>query len=327
MTMFTKPADAQHLDYSLGKLFLGSLISLTLLVSGCSPIDHGEIEIQPSRTAQATLTFTPLQTKTNTPSPTRTSIPSTQTAIPPTPTLGIGSTITGKDGMTLLYVPGSEFIMGSNNGSEDERPVHTLYLDAFWIDQTEVTNKMYVSCVDAGVCKESTDTSAPAHSSYYGDAEYDNYPVINVDWNMAKTYCEWMDRRLPTEAEWEKAARGTDQRAYPWGNDAPNNNLLNYYLTMQGGTTEVGRYPNGASPYGALDMAGNVWEWISSLFKPYPYSAADGREDLSASGARALRGGAWSLNGTNVRSANRDGNSPSYTEHLIGFRCAMSAVP
>ena len=123
--------------------------------------------------------------------------------------LGIGSTITGKDGMTLLYVPAGEFTMGSDRGRPDEKPVHKVILDAFWIDQTEVTNKMYALCVDAAVCEEPTDTSSSTHSSYYGNAEYDNYPVIYVDWNMAKTYCEWADRRLPTEAEWEKVARGT----------------------------------------------------------------------------------------------------------------------
>jgi formylglycine-generating enzyme required for sulfatase activity len=245
----------------------------------------------------------------------------TETSIPITPTLGVGSImISETDGMVLLYVPAGEFTMGSNNGNDDEKPVHTVYLDSFWIDETEVTNAMYSKCEHDGKCGQPSDTSS------YDNSNYANHPVLNISWNHAKAYCEWADRRLPTEAEWEKAARGTDQRAYPWGNDAPNNNLLNYYNNMQG-TTEVGKYPNGASPYGALDMAGNVWEWVSSLFKPYPYSAADGREDLSASGSRALRGGSWSLNGINVRSANRDGNSPLYTEHLIGFRCAMSATP
>jgi formylglycine-generating enzyme required for sulfatase activity len=181
----------------------------------------------------------------------------------PTPAPGIGSTMTGKDGMTLLYVPAGEFTMGSET-SDNEKPIHTVNLDAFWIDKTEVTNAMYATCVDAGVCNPPSNTISYTRKSYYGDSEFAEYPVIYVDWNMAKTYCGWAGRRLPTEAEWEKAGRGTGGNIYPWGNDAPNNSLLNYNSEV-GDTTEVGAYPDGASVYSALDMAGNVWEWVSSL--------------------------------------------------------------
>jgi formylglycine-generating enzyme required for sulfatase activity len=239
-----------------------------------------------------------------------------------TPMPGIGSTIfSEKDGMTLVFVPAGEFTMGSNLYS-DEQPIHKVTLDSFWIDQTEVTNKMYALCVQARACQPPSSTNSHTRKDYYGVSEFDNYPVIYVDRNKAKTYCEWAGRRLPTEAEWEKAARGTDGRTYPWGNDAPNSNLLNYNKNV-GDTTEVGKYPAGASIYSALDMAGNVWEWVSSLYQSYPYSASDGREDLNATGSRVLRGGAWYDLNSGVRSASRlefTLNSYGY----FGFRCVIS---
>jgi formylglycine-generating enzyme required for sulfatase activity len=182
---------------------------------------------------------------------------------------------------------------------------------------------MYYLCVQAGVCKEPTNTRSYTHDTYYGNAKFDNYPVIYVNWNMAKTYCEWVDRRLPIEAEWEKAARGTDANIYPWGNEAPNPNLLNYNSNI-GDTSEVGKYSDGKSIFGALDMAGNVWEWVSSLYQPYPYKAEDGRENLNSSEARVFRGGSWVYFDYDVRSANRGGYDPSNTDDTFGFRCAAS---
>jgi serine/threonine-protein kinase len=139
---------------------------------------------------------------------------------------------------------------------------------------------------------------------------------------MAKTYCEWRDARLPTEAEWEKAARGTDERVYPWGNQISCDNA-NYYK-CNGDTTSVGSYSSGVSPYGIFDMAGNVWEWVSSLYQNYPYSATDGRENLTASGSRALRGGAWNHLDVNVRASSRSWVDPSYFDNFVGFRCSRS---
>ena len=261
-------------------------------------------------------TQTAMARRTNTPSKSMSTVEAfaTQSAIPQlsfTPALGIGSTMTGTDGMTLLYVPAGEFTMGSDNGEANEKPVHTVNLDAFWIDETEVTNAMYAKCVDAGICDSPGRTNSNTHDSYYGNPEFDNYPVIYVDWNMAKTYCELANRRLPTEAEWEKAARGINGNLYPWGNGVPNNNLLNFNKVV-GDTTEVGTYPYGVSPYGAYDMAGNVLEWVSSLYKSYPYDSVDGREDLISLGTRALRGGSWVSNGELVRSSKRSGNDRSY---------------
>jgi eukaryotic-like serine/threonine-protein kinase len=176
---------------------------------------------------------------------------------------------------------------------------------------------MYAKCVDAGKCDQ------PSNTDYFSNSRYANHPVVTVDWNMANAYCSWADRRLPTEAEWEKAARGTDGRIYPWGNDAPNDTLLNYNQNV-GGTTEVRNYPSGKTIYGAYDMAGNVWEWVSSLHKPYPYDATDGREDMSSSGDRVLRGGSWGGDDDFARSASRNRLDPSYANDDIGFRCARS---
>ena len=266
----------------------------------------------PSPTNPFTTTPTSEPATTNTPSP-------TETSAPPTLVFDIGSTMTSeKDDMILVYVPAGEFTMGSDNGDDDEKPVHKVNLDAFWIDQTEVTNALFAKCV------QDSDCTQPSDLTYYIDSNYADHPVVYVSWEAAKAYCAWADRRLPTEAEWEKAARGESAFTYPWGNDTPNNNLLNYNSAV-GDTTEVGKYPDGASPYGALDMAGNVWEWVSSLYGPYPYDATDGREDLSVSGVRERRGGAWPYYGPfSVRSANRDWTDPRDSYGKLGFRCSRS---
>ena len=215
-------------------------------------------------------------------------------------------------------------MMGSEDGDDDEKPVHTVYLDSFWIDQTEVTNKMYVMCAKAGGCYPPHSTRSMSHVLYFNIPEFENFPVISVTWEQAKIYCEWVGRRLPTEAEWEKAARDTDGRTYPWGEEV-DCDKANYTFGCVGDTTKVGSYSGGRSLYGVFDMAGNIEEWVSSLYLPYPYSATDGRENLSASGSRVLRGGSWSGSINDVRSANRNWLEPSKANNSIGgFRCALS---
>ena len=234
--------------------------------------------------------------------------------------------MTDAKGVSMRLVPAGEFTMGSENGSDDEKPIHQVYLDAYYMDKYEVTNALYEACVNAGVCDPPHKTSSYTHSSYYGNSQYDNYPVIKVDWYQAQTYCEWRGARLPTEAEWEKAARGTDRRGYPWGNESPNSNLLNYNQNV-GDTTEVGKYPAGASIYGALDMAGIVWECVADWYDSNYYASSPSLnpQGPSSGDGRVLRGGAWG-NGSNfVRSAFRLGDLPSLADgSYFGFRCARS---
>jgi formylglycine-generating enzyme required for sulfatase activity len=249
------------------------------------------------------------------------------TEVQGTPIPGIGSTIIStKDGMTLLYVPAGEFTMGSEEGDSDEKQGPTVNLDSFWIDKTEVTNAMYSKCVNNGSCNPPVSTKSYTRDNYYGNAEFDNYPVIYVDWNMAKAYCEWVDRRLPTEAEWEKAARGTDGRIYPWANDTLSSNLLNYDDNV-GDTTEVGNYPDGASPYGALDMAGNVWEWVADWYDANYYAMlgenASNPQGPASGQYRVLRGGSWINRANHVRSADRGWFEPE-DFYYVGFRCSRS---
>lgn len=265
-----------------------------------------------------TLTITPSFTS-QPPISTATEVSFTLT---PTSTLGIGSTMIGEDGMNLVFVPAGEFTMGSDVNPR-EQPIHQVTLDAYWIDQTEVTNAMYAKCVAANKCAPPSNTSSYRHAGYFGNPEFDNFPVIYVLWNDAVSYCTYVGRRLPTEAEWEKAARGTDANIYPWGDAEPNDNLLNFGRFV-GDPTKVGSYPAGSSIYGAFDMGGNVEEWVSSLYQPYPYDANDGREDLSSSGNRVLRGGSWKLGYGDVRSFSRNNVSPSFSLYVIGFRCSRS---
>ena len=252
----------------------------------------------------------------------------TKTPIP-TPTLGIGSTMTGENGETLVYVPAGEFTMGSENGDSNEKPVHTVYLDAFWIDQTEVTNKQYQACVDAGTCEPPSSKSSDTHPSYYENPEFDNYPVVYVNWYKASRYCEvWAGGDLPTEAQWEKAARGTDERAYPWG-ETIDCDKANYQSSCVGDTSPVRNYESGKSPYNVYDMAGNVWEWVNDYYQS-DYYAALGSSASNPLGPesgyqyRVLRGGSWFSYDYDVRSAYRNWIVPSFTNNFVGFRCARS---
>jgi formylglycine-generating enzyme required for sulfatase activity len=252
-------------------------------------------------------TFTSTQ-----PLPTSTS---TNTAIPPP------AQIIDEHRITMRLVSAGDFIMGSDSGMEDEQPVKILFLDAFYIDKYEVTNLQYKACVGAGACLSPKEVESSTRTDYYNNAEFNNYPVVNVDWNMARSYCEWRGARLPTEAEWEKAARGPEGSTYPWGDEVSCNEAN--YFGCQEDTAPVSSFGNGLSEYGVHNMAGNVIEWVSSLYLPYPYDMFDGREDLEASGERVLRGGSWldSDSENEVRSAYRQMADPSHFSENIGFRC------
>jgi formylglycine-generating enzyme required for sulfatase activity len=197
--------------------------------------------------------------------------------------------------MPMVFIPEGEFTMGSNTGDDDEKPPHPVFLDAFWIDKFEVTNTQYAMCLNAGVCKPPSSNNSNTRNGYFGIPQFNNYPVVYVSWEDANRYCGWAGKRLPTEAEWEKAARGTDSRVYPWGNTF-DKNLLNSYESGKGDTTAVGSYPpNSASPYGAMDMAGNVWEWVADWYGDnyYTTSPRNNPKGLLSGQYRVLRGGAW----------------------------------
>jgi len=300
----------------------GILLIAALGIFGISSLFRGIGKEAPIPTPTSQLVST--STMTSVPSTQPMLVPAnTETPIPPTsvPTLGIGSTLVSpQDGMTLVYVPAGEFEMGSDNGSDDEKPLHRVSLDAFWIDQTEVTNKQYFACVSVAECTPPSSSSSRNRSSYYGESEFDEFPVIYVDWNQADAYCSWASRRLPTEAEWEKAARGIDARIYPWGNDPPNSNLLNYNNPV-GDTSREKSYGAGKSVYGAYDMAGNVWEWVNDWYDVYPGGNPTVSSDFGQK-FHVQRGGSWIDVDYLVRSSKRD--SGSLPLDNLGFRCASS---
>jgi len=249
------------------------------------------------------------------------------------------------DGMVQVFVPAGEFLMGSTNSDpdagSDEQPQHTIYLDAYWIDRTEVSVGQYRWCAADGPCRPPRDRASLTRTDYYDDPVYDTYPVIWVDWSDATDYCSWAGRRLPTEAEWEKAARGPDGRLYPWGNNPPSGPLANLcdrncrYEWRDDGiddgfgdTAPVGSYPAGGSPYGALGMAGNVWEWVADFYDPNYYSASPDRNPTgpSSGSTHNMRSGSFQNVAAFLRSAvrNRDTLIPENLYH-VGFRCAQSA--
>jgi formylglycine-generating enzyme required for sulfatase activity len=230
------------------------------------------------------------------------------------------------DGMLMVFVPAGEFAMGSNK-APDEQPIHTVYLDDYWIDQTEVTNAMYAKCVAGGVCDRPIRSNTIFRDSYYDNAEFANYPVIYVSQDDARDYCAWVGSRLPTEAEWEKAARGTDERTYPWGDSTPTCQMANFQ-GCNNDTVVVGSYPAAASPYGALDMAGNVWEFVNDWYGEAYYSQSPSSNPpgpVSGDGGYViLRGGSWNVGKDFLRSAYRLDDGPGNQYPNFGFRCSRS---
>jgi serine/threonine-protein kinase len=226
----------------------------------------------------------------------------------------------------MALVPAGLFTMGDKS-DPNASPPHQQNIPApFFIERTEVTNQVYRACVQAGGCRPPRQVGSLTHPDYYDNPDFDRYPVVYVTWQDARAYCAWRGRRLPTEVEWERAARGDDGRLYPWGNDW---DAARVRLSGDDDRTSdmaaVGSFPQNASPYGALDMSGNAWEWTSSRGLAYPYSAGDGREAPSLGGKRVVRGGAWGREQRNARVTTRDAQDPDDAFWNRGFRCAASA--
>lgn len=223
--------------------------------------------------------------------------------------------VNSKDGAELVYVPAGEFIMGSDDGDEDEKPQRRVYLDAYWMYKHEVTVALY-----RRFCKE-TKRKMPSPPSW---GWKDDHPIVNVSWDDAKAYADWAGVSLPTEAQWEKAARGTDGREWPWGNAFDASKCVCSVGPSRSSTAPVGSLPAGSSPYGCLDMAGNVSEWCSDWYDGDYYAEAPNRnpENRQASTYRVLRGGSWNYNDyLFLRAAIRFNLTPVYRYYFVGFRC------
>ena len=222
------------------------------------------------------------------------------------------------DGSVYVFIPAGEFVMGSDEGRPDERPAHTVSLDAFWLMRDEVSNRQYAGCVAAGVC------SSPSSNDWDDPANAD-FPVTGITWEQAAQYAQWAGGRLPTEAEWEMAARSNDERPYPWGNEPPTGELVNFNFTV-GGPVAVGSYPDGAGPFGNLDMAGNVEEWVADRYDAEYYSASLTRNPQGPDEGplRTVRGGSFFSNGMDVRTFAREKALPNANFDSVGFRVAVS---
>lgn len=251
------------------------------------------------------------------------------------------------DQAELVFIPAGEFLMGSDPGEPyfwgAEAPKHTVYLDAFWIYRTEVTNGMYRACVEVGACLVPRENSSHTHEEYFNSHQYDGYPVIHVGYEDAAAYCEWAGARLPTEAEWEKAARGTEGVLFPWGSEELQDEFANFCdegcpehsieFTEQGfndgyrDVAPVGSYPAGASPFGALDMAGNVLEWVADWYAVdyYSHSPEINPTGPESGTRRIIRGGSWWSLREGLRPAARASKSPEFSSDMVGFRCAVDA--
>jgi len=247
--------------------------------------------------------------------------PNPTTEVSPTQTvLSTANKVSPIDGMVMVYIPAGEFYMGEPDEGNSS-PLHKVSLDAYWIDQTDVTNAMYAKCVQGKKCALPVYSDQP--ESHFTNPAYSNHPVVFVTWYDAMNYCQWAGRRLPTEAEWEKAARGVDWRKFPWGETSPNKSLLNYSNIISD-TTSVGAYPLGSSPYGVLDMAGNVRQWIADWFDAnyYRQSPSYNPQGPATGDKRVLRGGSFMDIAYGVRVTRRFEHQPDSPGINRGFRCA-----
>jgi eukaryotic-like serine/threonine-protein kinase len=330
------PARSKRL-WIVGGSILASFCLLTILGAGLARL----------------LPFSPFfPTRSPTPSPTTTQVPAIPTATRTQVTLTQTSIITTepthtgtRDDGELIFIPAGDFLMGSDPGEPyfwgAEHPKHTVSLDAYWIYRTEVTNAMYRECVQAGTCQPPAQIASASHPDYFTNPKYNDYPVTNVTHADAAAYCTWAGARLPTEAEWEKAARGTDGALFPWGDDEVQASFANFcdrYCPEQdpkykekhfddgyADLAPVGSFPDGASPYDVLDMAGNVIEWVADWYDPNYYLDSPAENPAGpANGTRyILHGGSWRSIREGLRPAARIPKDMDYSSNYTGFRCAV----
>ena len=293
-------------NFSKGRSLLMFMLAILFIVS-CSPS-----KAVPASTA----------------SPTTTPVPSVSS----TPSVAAGtSTQSEIDGMLQLYIPAGKFLMGTQTDGDwigpDEFPQHEVYLDAFWMDKTEITNREYHKCITSGECTPPHSTESETRIGYFDNPEFADFPVIQVDWEQANEFCKWAGRRLPTEAEWEKSARGVTERLFPWNGNDKGPYFANFgSYEKSADTFTVGSILSGASPYGLLDMAGNVYEWTADWYAADYYTQSPEANPLGPQNGttRVIRGGAWSSDWYFIRTASRLSFYPDLFSNDIGFRCAQS---
>ncbi len=249
---------------------------------------------------------------------------------------GLEKEVKGKDGAPMVLIPEGSFPMGvpqgDRDGGRDEYPRHDVFLSSFYIDKFELTNGRYLAFVKATGHRIPQNPKNPTRNLWQGDTIGEvlvDRPVINVDWSDAEAYCKWAGKRLPTEAEWEKAAKGTADRRFPWGNVEPTNKHLNFNQQWIGEKTlmPVGSYEAGKSPFGVYDMGGNVWEWVNDWYDPkyYEKSPAKNPKGPESGTKRVLRGSGWENETPTVRIFTRVEGDPANRNESTGFRCAMDA--
>lgn len=336
-----KPNQAKRLPTSLYWIIgatLAIILPLIFLIRAnlSSSVPGAEIDPSTALPTDASIILTEVSAGTSAVSiaPTNTNSPTST----PEPTIETYSTRLRKiDGMEQVFVPASSFIMGSDYEEEREKPQHTVWLDDYWIDTYEVTNAQYAMCVSAGACNAPDYRNSLTQDRYYGNTSFDNYPVIFVSWYDASDYCGWVGGRLPTEAEWEKAARGDqDARRFPWGNDFASNyaNLCDRNCTMSWknnsyddsyiDTAPITSFPDGVSQFGAMNMAGNICEWVADWYKAdYFYNKQDWSEPIgpSSGSTRVIKGGSWYDDTDILRVSARYGFDPNKSFYDVGFRC------
>lgn len=300
-----------------------------------TPGSSPEPTSSPSSEPTASPSLEPTSTASPQPTASATSQP-TATELPVSDGPSLRSAVRSVDRMPLRFVPSGEFLMGSSGDDPaarpHEQPQHWVFLSAFWMDQTEVTNEQYRLCVETGACE------APVLSSFFDDPDYADHPVVYVRWEQAASYCNWLAEEtgwpvaLPTEAQWEKAAAWDPEserhQLYPWGDEAPTAELANINVSGIGGTAPVGSYPEGASYYSVMDLAGNVWEWVADWYDQDYYDTPDLPPDPQgpASGSqRVMRGGNYGFGAEEARTSHRTAGSMEASGVGLGFRCIVNA--